>query len=117
MPKKAKPKAASGQYAKPEASPLKAAKSIHCDRDGRWIMRVDGMASLIKFAERSGCVTLHDSKGKVVGTFTPTPSHVWDDATGTPEEDAEDIRRARLAMQEGGSISLRDFMLEDKLRA
>ena len=113
MPKKTRPKAANGRHARPKASPTEAAKSIHRDHDGRWIMRVDGMASLIEFAGRSGCVTLHDSEGKVVGTFTPAPAHVWDDATGTPEEDAEDIRRARLAMQEGGSISLRDFMLED----
>jgi hypothetical protein len=41
-----------------------------------------------------------------------TPEHVWDDATGTPEEDAEDIRDARLAMQEEGSIPWEEIKAE-----
>lgn len=69
----------------------------------------------LSIARHADGLPLQDATGKVIGTFHAAPDHVWDDATGTPEEDAEDIRLARLAMQEEGSISLEE--LEAELRA
>ena len=73
-------------------------------RDGDAAAVTEESEAFLSVARHADGLPLQDATGKVIGTFHAAPDHVWDDATGTPEEDAEDVRLARLAMQEEGSI-------------
>ena len=76
-------------------------------RDGVKAIFLHESEAFRTFARDTEELPIYDATGEMIGTFVPASPDAWDDATGTPEEDAEDIRRARAAMEdirENGSI-------------
>jgi hypothetical protein len=86
-------------------------------RNGNTALIAEESEAFLAIARGADGLPVEDATGTVIGTFYASSADVWDDATGTPEEDAEDIRRAYLAMQEEGSIPLEELELELKLRS
>ena len=84
-------------------------------RDGIKALFLHESEAFRTFARDSEELPMYDATGEIIGTFTPASPHVWDDATGTPEEDAEDIRRARMVMEDvrdNGSIPWEQVKVE-----
>ena len=76
-------------------------------RDGIKAIFLHESEAFRSFARDTEVLPMYDAAGEIIGSFTPASPHVWDDATGTPEEDAADIRRALSVMEdvrENGSI-------------
>jgi hypothetical protein len=97
------------EAAMPDASTIDVTPLAHHAPESRWKIVIQDEESLRHAAELTDRVPVYDQAGRMVGEFVPI--HVWDDATGTPAEDAEDIRRAELAMQEK-SIPWEDIKAE-----